>query len=60
MSIISAGIASTKASADRLSSALVNVLSSQCGWFLLRLKTALLRFFLVIVFFGLGTVSFWV
>lgn len=55
--IISAGMTSTKASADRLSSGLVDVLSSQTGWFLLRLKTALLRFFLVTVFFGLGTAS---
>ena len=55
--IISAGMASTKASTDRLSSGLIDVLSSQHGWYLLRLKTALLRFFLVIVFFGLGSAS---
>jgi hypothetical protein len=44
--IISAGIASTNASVDRLSSSLIDALSSQRGWFLLRLKAALLRFFL--------------
>jgi F-type H+-transporting ATPase subunit a len=55
--IIFAGMTSTKASADRLSAGLVDVLSSQRGWFLLRLKTALLRFFLMTLFFGLGTAS---
>ena len=55
--IISAGMTSAKASADRFSSVLIDALSSQHGWFLLRLKTVLLRFFLVIVFFGVGTAS---
>lgn len=54
---ISAGMASAQASVDRLSSGLVDVLSSPRGWFLLRLKTVLLRFFLVIVLFGVGTAS---
>lgn len=53
--MISAGMTSTTASADRLSSCLFEVLSSQRGWFLLRLKTALLRSFLVIVFSGVST-----
>ena len=44
-----------KASADLVRSSLVEVLSSERGWFLLRMKSALLRLFLVIVFLSLGT-----
>ena len=50
----------TKASAiDRLGSRLVDILSSERGWFLLRLKTALLRLFLVTVLIGLRTELIW-
>jgi len=50
----------TKASAiDRLGSRLVDILSSERGWFLLRLKTALLRLFLVTVLIGLSTELIW-
>lgn len=45
----------TKASADLVRLSLVEVLSSERGWFLLRVKTALLRLFLLIVFMSLST-----
>ncbi len=47
----------TKASTDLLSSSLIEVLSSERGWFLLQLKTVLLRLFLAIVFLSLSTAS---
>ncbi len=46
-----------KATTDLLSSSMIEVLSTEPGWFLLQLKTALLRLFLVIVFLSLSTAS---
>ncbi len=43
----------TSASSDLLRSSLMNFLSSERGWFVLRLKSVLLRIFLVIVFSSL-------
>lgn len=45
---------------DRLHTGPVNILNSEWGLFLLRLKSVLLRLFVVAVFIGLGTDSFWV
>ena len=39
---------------ERIRWSLLRFASSEGGWFLLRLKTALLRFFLVAVFIGLS------
>jgi hypothetical protein len=44
----------TNASGDLLRSSLMHFMSSEHGWFLLRLKTALLRALLVVVFVSLS------
>ncbi len=57
-SIITPVLLNTKASAiHRVHSTLVDVFSSERGWLLLRLKTTMLRFFLVVVFIGFGSHS---
>ena len=45
---------------DRLHTGPVNILNSEWGLFLLRLKCVLLRLFVVVVLIGFGANSFWV
>ncbi len=51
---ITTWVIKTNATGDLVRSSLMNFLSSERGWFLLRLKSVLLRVLLVIVFISLG------
>jgi F-type H+-transporting ATPase subunit a len=55
--VFSSGMINAKARTDLLGSSLAYFLSSERGWFVLRLKSALLRLFLVVVIASLSTDS---
>jgi F-type H+-transporting ATPase subunit a len=54
-SMVRTWMSHTKTSADLVRSSLAEVLSSERGWFLLRVKAALLRLFLLVVFLTVNT-----